>query len=155
MAKREEDMHSVEMPKRGQSSGNLETRTIRTKDKRFKAVKAPKPVQLNLKVPAKTKADFDAAFEASGIPSKAQFVAALVSLWNEHEGEKPAASEPNAQDVAHGRTEVISGHVSPQVATYINQRAIQQSWPVGVVIEDAIAEVITFRRNQRGKSVVP
>tara|TARA_R110000851_G_C12831612_1_gene540736 strand:- start:39 stop:419 length:381 start_codon:yes stop_codon:yes gene_type:complete len=39
--------------------------------------------QLNLKVTPKTKADFDAAFVASGMPTKKSFATSLVSLWSE------------------------------------------------------------------------
>lgn len=158
MSAKEDTLEPIAIPKRGgQREVNIHTRTIRTTDRRYKPVKAPKPVQVNLKVPSQVRDAFEDAFASANASSpglsKAKFLALLVSHWNESDAapggtaaiEQVLAPKPTPQDVASGRVVPLSTFVTDHVMRWVDGYAGKYGWTHGAAIENLMLKMRELR----------
>lgn len=142
---------SLPMPKRGETRGNLQRRTITTIDQRKKRVRKGL-VQMNIKALPDVRDRLDSAWKkARGTDAtltKGEFLELLLARWESDEPDigkaveaARRADDPPAVDKARGRTVLRPLFLTPGLSAAVDNRAKKEGWTFSATVEHVCVEV--------------
>ncbi len=150
---------SLPMPKRGETRGNLQRRTITTTDQRKKRARKGL-VQMNIKALPDVRDRLDSAWKKArrtgATLTKGEFLELLLARWESDEPDigkaveaSRRADDPPAADKAKGRTVLRPLFLTPGLSDAVDNRAKKEGWTLSATIEHVCVEFAKAKSKRR------